>query len=291
MEGPKEGVQHPARKAREDAEQGRGWYSWFARLGLIAKGVSFGIVGVLALVLALGEGGKATSREGALRTLADEPLGAVLLVLLALGFGAYAIWRFVQAFAEREDAERDAKSEAKKWGKRASYVGPGLIYAVLAVTTARLLGGSGGASQNQKARETTATVFDWPGGRWLVGIAGLAIVAFGVWNLYAAVAKKFEDLWRKGEMSKAERTWGGRAGVAGYIARGVVFGLIGGFVTKAAVDYDASDAIGLDGALHKLADTNHGRYLLGLTAVGLICYGLYCLVDARYRDVSANAGS
>ena len=161
----KESVQHPARKTRRDAQQGRGWYSWLARIGLVAKGVSFGIVGILALELAFGEGGKATSRQGALRTIADEPLGKALLVLLVLGFAAHAIWRFVQAFAERED-ESNAKGEAKKWGKRAGYVGPGLIYAGLAVTTARLLSGSGGGgeeSQNQQARETAATVFDWPG--------------------------------------------------------------------------------------------------------------------------------
>ena len=100
--------------------------------------------------------------------------------------------------------------------------------------------------------------------------------------------KKFEDKWRTGEMSETERTWGGRAGVAGHVARFVVFGLIGVFVTKAAIDYNPKDAIGLDGALQKLAHAAYGPCLLGLTAVGLVCYGVYCLVDARYRDVSTN---
>lgn len=92
-------------------------------------------------------------------------------------------------------------------------------------------------------------------------------------------------------MSETERTWGGRAGVAGHLARAVVFGLIGIFVTKAAVDYNPKDAIGLDGALQKLAGTVYGPYLLGLTAAGLLCYAVYCLVDARYRDVSTNGGT
>jgi len=91
-------------------------------------------------------------------------------------------------------------------------------------------------------------------------------------------------------MSEVERRWGGRAGLAGHVARGVVFGLIGVFLTKAAFDYDPNDAIGLDGALQKLVDSPYGPYLLGLTAIGLICYGLYCLVDARYRDVSVDGG-
>lgn len=287
-----ETLQHPARKARHDAEQGRGWYAWLARVGLVAKGVSFGIVGILAVELALGEGGQATSRQGALASIADKPSGKVLLVLLAFGFAAYAIWRFVQAFAEREDDEEEAKGEAKKWGKRVGYVGRGLIYAGLTVTTLKLLANSGaGESQNEQARKSTATVLEWPGGRWLVGLVGLAIIGAGVWNLYRGLTRKFEERWRSGEMSETEQRWGGRVGFAGHLARGVVFGLIGLFITKAAVEYDPKESIGLDGALQKLSNTDYGPYLLGLTAVGLTCYGVYCLVDARYRDVSVGAGT
>ena len=288
----KEALRHPARETRRVAEEGRGWYSWLARIGLVAKGVSFGVVGVLAVRLALGDGGKATSRQGALATIADESFGRVLLVMLVCGFAAYAIWRFVEAFAEREDDEGEAKGEAKKWGKRVGYVGRGLIYAGLAVTTVKLLvNSSGGESQNEQARQSTATVLDWPAGRWLVGLAGLAIIGAGVWNLYRGLTRKFADRWRSGEMSETERRWGGRIGLAGHLARAVVFGLIGLFITKAAVEYDPNESIGLDGALQKLVNTDHGPYLLGLTAVGLICYGLYCFVDARYRDVSVRAGT
>lgn len=288
----KEALEHPAREARRAAEEGRGWYAWLARIGLVAKGVSYGIVGVLAVELALGHGGKATSRQGALATIADESFGKVFLVMLACGFAAYATWRFVQAFAERENDEGEAKGEAKKWGKRVGYVGRGLIYAGLAVTTVKLLANSsGGESQNEQARESTATVLEWPAGRWLVGLVGLAIIGAGAWNLYRGLTRKFEDRWRSGEMSETERRWGGRIGLVGHLARAVVFGLIGLFIAKAAVEYDPKEAIGLDGALQKLVDTGYGPYLLGLTAVGLICYGLYCFVEGRYRDVSVGAGS
>ncbi|HET8652537.1 MAG TPA: DUF1206 domain-containing protein [Gaiellaceae bacterium] len=287
----KEELRHPARNARERAESGRGWYAWLARIGLVAKGVSYGIVGVLAVKLALGDGGKATSRNGALATIADEPLGEVLLIVLAMGFASYAIWRFVQAFAERED-EDDAKGEAKKWGKRAGYVGRGAIYTGLTYTTVKLLTtSSAGESQNEQARQSTATVLDWPAGRWLVGLVGVAIAGAGAWNVYRGLARKFEKRWRTGQMSETERTWGARAGIVGHLARGVVFGLIGVFLTKAAIEYDPQDAIGLDGALQKLANTGYGPYLLGATAIGLICYGVFCLVDARYRDVSVDGGS
>jgi hypothetical protein len=282
----KAAAQDPAGEVRREAETGTGWYAWVARGGLVAKGVSYAIVGLLAIQVAVGEGGKATSREGALATIAQNGLGKVLLVLLALGFAAYALWRFVSAFAERGDDD-GASGEAKKWGKRAGYVGRGLIYAGLTYATIKIVAGSGGGqSQNQEAKSTTAGVLEWPAGRWLVGLAGLAIVGAGAWNAYRGVARKFEDKWRIGEMSTTERRWGGRAGILGHLARAVVFTLIGIFVTKAAVEYDADEAIGLDGALQKLAEASYGSVLLGATAAGLICYGLYCLVDARYRDVS-----
>jgi Domain of Unknown Function (DUF1206) len=284
-------VEHPAREAREKAETGSGWYSWLARIGLVAKGVSFGIVGVLAIEVALGTGGKATSRQGALQAIAQHTFGKVLLVALAVGFGSYAVWRFVQAFAEREDGDGE-KAAAEKWAKRIGYVGRGVIYASLAYTAVKIiLGTSGQQSQNRQARETAATLLGWPGGRWIVAAAGIFIVAAGLWNAYRGLTKKFEDRWRTGEMSNTERRWGGRIGVAGHLARAVVFSLIGIFVVKSALEYNPKDAIGLDGALHKLAAASYGPYLLGLTAAGLVCYGLFCLVDARYRDVSTGGAS
>jgi len=281
----------PAEEARQSAESGSGWYAWLARGGLLAKGASYALVGVLAIGVAVGTGGATTSRQGALETLAQETWGKIVLGMLGAGFIAYAVWRFIQAFAEREDEDGE-KGTAKKWGKRAGYVGRGLIYASLAFTTVKLLvGAGGGQSQNAKAQQTTATVLDWPAGRWLVGIGGLCLIGAGLWNAYRGLKKKFEDKWRTGEMSETSQKWGGRAGLVGHLARAVVFTLIGIFVIKAALEYDPNEAIGLDGALQKVADAPYGPYLLGLTAAGLLCYALYCLVDARYRDVSTNGGS
>ena len=276
-----ERLRQPGQEAKQRGRSGSGWYAWLARVGLVAKGVSFGIIGALAIKLAVGDGGKATSREGALHALAGETFGAVVLTLLAVGFAAYAVWRFVEAWAAPGD-------DAKKWAKRAGSVGRGLIYAALSYSAAKLVAGAGGTgSQNERARETASTLLSWPAGTWLVALAGAVVIGVGLWNLYRGLSQKFEDRWRTGEMNARARRWGARIGTVGHVARAIVFGLIGAFVIKAALEYDPKEAIGLDGALQKLASATYGPYLLGLTAAGLIAYGFYCLVDARYRDVSA----
>jgi hypothetical protein len=268
---------------KRKADAGRGWYAIVARVGLVAKGLSFGLVGVLAIALAVGSGGKATSREGALAQLSHHPFGKIVLGALALGLAAYALWRFVQAYAEGAD---DDDGPARVWGKRLGYVGRGLIYAGLTYTALKLLFGQRGQSQNERAHESAATVLGWPAGRWLVLAAGIAVVGAGVWNLYRGLARKFEDRWSVGRLSPRMRRWGARAGVVGHVARFVVFALVGVFLVKAALDYKPKDAIGIDGALQKLAHASYGPFLLGLTAAGLVAYGVFCLVDARLRDVS-----
>ena len=147
---------------------------------------------------------------------------------------------------------------------------PAAIYAVLTYSTVRILTGSHEqASQSQKAKHTTAVVFDWPAGRWLVGLAGIAVVgARGLEPLPRGHPELREGAARG---RGAERTWGRRVGVAGHLARALVAGLVGIFVIKAAVEYDPKEAIGFDGALQKLANAPYGPYLLGITAVGLLC--------------------
>jgi hypothetical protein len=268
---------------RRPAEAGSGWYAVVARIGLVAKGASYCLVGVLAVRLAVGAGGEATSRAGALATLAHHGFGRVVLVALAAGFAAYAAWRFVQAYAEQPDEDDSA---AKAWGKRAGYAGRGLIYAGLTYSTLHLLLGGKEQSQDEKAHQSTAVVLSWPAGPWLVGAAGLVLLGAALWNLYRGLSRKFEDKWRLEKLSGGLRRWGSRAGLVGHVARFVVFALIGVFVIKAAVDYSPKDAIGLAGALEKLARAPYGPWLLGLTAAGLVAYGVFCFVDARLRDVS-----
>lgn len=273
MATPQLATRRVARAAQFETGSGSGWYATIARVGLVAKGVAYGLVGVLALDLAFGGGGRATSQTGALQTLGRHGFGRVAIILLALGFASYALWRLVQAFAEKEDG-------AEGWLKRAVCLGRAVIYSGFTYSAVKILLGSRNQSQNGKAHHATAVVLGWPGGTWIVGIAGAVIVCAGLVNAYHGLTRKFEEQWR------GRHKWSARAGVVGHLARAVVFALIGAFVVKAAIEYDPKAAIGLDGALQKLAHASYGPYLLGVTAAGLVCYGLYCFVDARYRDIS-----
>jgi hypothetical protein len=256
------------------------WLAALARIGLVAKGVSFAIVGVLAFELALGRGGKSTSREGALATIADESWGELLLLALAAGFAAYALWRVAQAVFERDD------EESKRWAKRVGYLGRAAIYAGLTYSAIKIATGSGAAqSQNTRAQKTTAEVLSWPAGAWLVAIAGVCIVGVGLYNGYRGVTRSFTDRWRREEAHEEFGKWAVRIGVVGLLARLVVFALIGAFAVKAAVQYKPKEAIGLDGALQKLTHQSYGPWLLGLTAAGLLAYAVFCFADARYRTV------
>jgi hypothetical protein len=260
--------------ARRRVRGGLDWCTVLGRVGLVAKGASYGLVGLLAIAVAAGVGGAATSRQGALAALAAKPFGGVVLVLLAAGFASYAGWRLTQIPDTADD------EPAKAWAKRAGYIGRALVYFGLTFSTIKILTGAHEQSQEQKAQKTTSTVLDWPAGRWLVVVAGLVLIGVGVWNAYRGLARRFDDKWKGGP------DWGVAAGVAGHLARFVVFSLIGVFAIRAAIQYDPQEAVGLDGALRKLADASYGPLLLGVTAAGLLAYALYCFVDARYRDVS-----
>ncbi len=255
------------------------WVGRAARIGLAAKGVLYAVVGLLAIQIPLGLGGETKDREGALQTIAQQPFGRVLLVLLTLAFAAYAAWRFVQAFLDREDEGTDVKGLAK----RAGYLGRGVIFAALCVSTVALLAGSGGGGSNE--RRDTARLFELPLGRWIVGAIGLGFVAAGLFNAYRAVTKKFREDLEQHKIADAARPWVTPVGVVGHTARGVVFALIGVFFVRAAIQYDSKEAIGLDGALRKLAQAPYGSWLLGLVAAGLLAYALFAFVEARYRDV------
>jgi MFS family permease len=242
-----------------------------ARVGLVAQGVSFALVAVLAIQLALGEGGEATDRQGALRTIAHDPLGRVLVIALALGFAAYVCWRLLEAVRE------------EKLGKRISALGKAVIYVALcAAAVSVLLGESRGGDEE---REATKGILGWPAGRWIVGAIAAGIAIAALWNFYRALSGQYKKSLETEEMSSTELTWTSRIAFAGLMSRAVVFGLVSWFFFKAAVEYDPKQARGLDGALRKLATASYGPWLLGIVAAGLFAFAVFCFIQVRFREI------
>jgi hypothetical protein len=257
------------------------WVEWLGRLGLLAKGASYAIVAVLAIKVALAHDGRTEDRPGALRALADEPLGHVLLIGLAAGFAAYAVWRFVQAFLDRDEEGNDITGI----GKRAGFLARGLVYAGLCLSTLSLLLGDGDGGAGNKEDRATAGVLEAPAGRWFVIAAGAAVICVGLYNGYRALTRKFEERLRLGELGPGTRRFVVTVGVLGHLARFAVFSIIGWFLIKAAVEFEPKQAIGLDGALAQLAQQAYGKWLLFTVAAGILAYGIYATVEARYRRI------
>jgi hypothetical protein len=253
-------------------------FELLSRAGFVSRGLIYAIIGVLALKLAAGHGGKLTNQQGALHTVAHQPFGKVLLTLVAIGLAGYALWRFVRAAIGHGPEGSDSAFE------RLAAAASGAGYAAMFLVALEILLGSSG-SGGSSAKDTTAGVFGWPAGTWIVGIAGIVMVGVALYQVYRGLSQKFLDDSKVEEMRPKMRTWISRIGTVGHIARGVVLGLVGIFLVKASIDYNPQAAVGLDGALAKLIHHSYGAVILGLVAAGLIAFAAYSLSDARYRRI------
>lgn len=273
------GAEASAKHAEKEAAP---WIAKLARLGYAAKGVVYITVGGLAIQTALGTGGQTTGSEGAMESIGRQPLGQLILAILALGLLGYAIWRVVQAVRDPEGKGTDVRGI----GTRLAYGISGLIHAGLALEAVRLATGSGqGDSSESGVDSRTAMLMEQPLGRWLVGLVGLGIMAFGGYELYRATRGKVVKRLRLGDVDADTARWIERVGRAGYLARGVVFAMIGYFLIQAARQFDPQKARGIGGALSSLRDEAYGPWMLGLVAAGLMAYGLFALVKSRYRRI------
>ncbi len=252
-------------------------FEWLSRAGFAARGIVYLIIGILAIKLALGSGGTSASQQGALRAIAAQPFGEVLLILVALGLGGYALWRLARSVLGHGPEGSDRGLDRLAAGAS------GVVYAGLCAIAVEILLGSGGRSGG--AQKTTAGVFGWPAGTWLVAIAGFVLIGVGLYMGYRGISKDFLEDSKTEQMSPRTRHWIEWIGSIGHLARRVVFCLIGAFLVNAAIDYNPRQAVGLDGALAKIDHTSFGPFLLGLVAAGLIAFGVYSLSDTRYRRI------
>jgi hypothetical protein len=248
---------------------------WGARAGLVARGLLWLSLGLVAGRVALGGGGKA-NKGGALQALRDQPLGKVLLVAMAIGFAAHAVFRLLEGTVGR----RDEDDERKRNLKRVWSLCRVLIYGSLAVTTLGFAAGSGGSSDDAKG--PTGRLMGMSGGRWLVGLIGIALVVGGLIVAFRALRHDFTEKLRMpggrpGEVVKV-------VGSAGLTGRGLVYALVGSFLVQAAATVDPNKAKGLDDSLRTLAAQPFGAGLLWFAVCCLLAFALWSFLDARYRE-------
>lgn len=255
-------------------------FQWLVRAGFVARAITYGVIGVLALALALGAGtaGTAPNQQGALTLIARNGFGRAALVAICAGLLAYALWKLTQGIF---GTGPEGGGSVKPVDRVGNFAGGVVYLAFFAVALRILIGSSANASAQQK--HAAAGVLSWPGGQEIVAIGGGVLIAISLYQLYDAVSGGFTDEAKTQEMGQAERRLFVVLGRVGLGARALVFALVGYFFVRTAIDFNPNDAVGLDGALARLHHQPLGPWILGFAAAGLIVFAAYSLLEGRYR--------
>jgi hypothetical protein len=267
--------QRAARTARQAADSK--WIERTARVGLAARGLVYVLIGILAFQIAFVNRAKEADQQGAFQTLAQNGFGKAVLWLVILGFVGYGLWQA----SEAAWGHRTEHDDRKRTISRVESAVKAVIYLLLAVVAFRVVTGS--SSGGQGGEQVTAKALQLPGGQVLVALAGVVIVAAAVVLAWRGLRTKFEEHLDLSELGPGARSALIGLGKVGYIARGVVFSLVGLLVVAAAVTFDPNKARGMDAALRQVAAQPYGPWLLSLMALGLMCFGAYSLAESRYR--------
>ncbi len=268
------------RAAREVGHNDGGdWLDVAARVGLAAYGVVHLVVAWLALQLAFGDRKGSPSSSGAVSELAQQPFGKVLVWAVAVGMLLLVVWQGIEAVAGHRDEDG-----GKRTGKRLLSAGKAVVYGAIGVSALKVATGSGssGKSSEKQTDSLTAKLMDLPAGQLVVGAVGVGILAVGVAFAVRAWTEKYAkhlDAEGKSGNTGTAYLWFGKLG---YAAKGVALGVVGALFCFAAVTHDPNESGGLDQALKEVLDKPFGPVLLGVIAVGIGCYGLFCLARARH---------
>lgn len=279
-------VKSAAREVKEKVKDSsrRGWIEWLSRFGYAVRGVLYIVIGILAGQVAIGRGGETTGKTGAIAAIGNQPFGTVLLVLVIIGLAGYSLWGFVRALLDPFKRGTDPKGLLQ----RAGYLVSALVYGALIFPTVQFLLRPGNKQQpsGNSTADFSASLLSQPWGKWLLLIIGVIALCGGLGQLWMAFSADFQKDLKFHEMSEDSKALARRVGRAGHAARGVVFAMIGFFIAKAAWDADPNQAKGLDGALQTLAQQPYGPFLLGAVALGLIAFGVYSVLCARWIKTS-----
>lgn len=272
----------PRRAARRDSRavaQSRP-FRWLVRTGFVGRAITYGVIGGLAIAIALGAGtaGVAPNQQGALALISRAAIGRAALIVICAGLLAYALWKIYQGIFGR--GPEGGGSPAVK--DRVANGFGGLAYLVFFAVAVRVLAGSSGSSGAEPHR-AAGGVLGWPGGQVIVGAGGTILLAVSLYQLYDGLSGGFMDEAKTGQMDERARNTFGTLGRVGLTARALVFALIGYFLLRTAVEYSPSQAIGVDGALARLHSQGLGPWLVGLVGAGLLIFATFSLFEARYR--------
>lgn len=283
---PESSVKHVKNQAKQKARQvaTNPWIERLARSGYAAKGVVHITTGLLAIQVALGLGGQVTDSEGALKIIVTQPFGQFLLLGIAVGLVGYVVWCLVQAIIDPEYQGTAPHRVIPRLG----YASSGLSYAGLAFAAAKTIAGIQDTDSANSSASWTAQLLAQPFGYYFVALVGAIVMTVSFSYFYSAYNAKFFEQFQLIEMSQVEIVWVTHLARLGMSARGSVFGVIGIFLIQAAQQYDPQEVKGLGGALQAIAGQPFGLFLLGVIAIGLIAYGMYELVLARYRRIVAH---
>lgn len=254
------------------------WMDRAIRVGLVAYGLVHLLVGWLALQLAFGEKEDEASNSGAMHYLAQQPLGGVLVWMVAIGMFLLVLWRLLEfAFGYRQESD-----EAKRWRKRATSLLKAAIYGAIGWIALQTATGSGGGGGKGGTESTTAKLMDLPGGQLIVGAVGVAVIAYGGALVRRGWTEKFTEHLDAEGQSGTEGSLYVKVGKVGYIAKGIAIAIVGGLFCYAAVTHDPKKSGGLDQALQTVLEQPFGQVLLTAIAIGIIAYGLFCFVRAKH---------
>jgi hypothetical protein len=260
------------------------WLQRARRLGYAARGAVYTTIGLLALRLSLGAGGKTTDSRGAIATLGQAPFGKVLVLALAVGLVGLSIWMLADAVGDPQGTRRSGFfAGASRLGEAIA----GLAHVALAFAAVRLaLGGGAARSGDAAAQSWTARALELPAGRWIVLLAATIVVIVGARRIWGALRRSFLEHLDLSDARPGVRRWAPRLGAAGLTAQGAVFVLVGLFFAVAAMRGDAREATGFDGALAAVARQPSGMALLGALALGLLAYAAFSVIEARHPRVA-----
>ena len=255
------------------------WLEVLTRIGFVGYGLLHLAIAWLAVEIAMGRQTGKADQSGAFRLLLRQPLGRVLLIVIAIGLTAMALWQLLLAAV----GHRQLTGRQRTMQRLAS-LGRTIIYAALAWTAFAVWAGSTTSSSTSQQHATAGVLGD-PAGRWLVGLAGLIVTAIGVGMVIYGAKRGFERNLMLTRMSSPVRRGVITLAIIGYVARGIAFAIVGVLLCDAALADSVRRSQGLDGALRTLAAQPFGGLLLGVVAAGFAAYGIYCFFQARYRKV------